>query len=56
MASAASDNAHNRQGKLEETEWEKEIVRNRWVAEDRRKFQKLKNMKNKSETQKSQRQ
>ena len=34
VASAASDNLQNREGKLEETHWEREMVRHSWDEQD----------------------
>ena len=53
VVSAASDNVQDRKGKLEETLWKRELVRNSCAAEeDRGKFQKWEDAKNRSEMQK----
>ena len=49
--SAASDNAQNKARKLGETRWEKEVVRNSWVAEDRGMYERCEETKKKSEMQ-----
>ena len=50
-ASSASDNVQKRQGKLEETQWKTEMVRDSWVGEVKGMFQKCEKTKNRSEMQ-----